>query len=514
MPPERSDGGAPTPRSVASAAGPHDSGHAAADAAGVPAWLAHRGWTIALALLALAPCIAGLYRLDAFGRAREAALATEFWVTAFAPPTWLVLLLIAALSALALALAWRVSHNVAARWLALFSALLASGYGVMTTIEHSALVDGFVRAVPLLRGWGVGAEALRAFGHAVAALERVLWIGAWPLAATVSVFFVRAVLGIGASPRGGRSAAALLVLWSFALVSTSLPHTPMVPVTAGVLALLGLVVWWRARADGHELPPWLLAPGLVLALGVALPQRYPVVPMHVVAAMTILPALLRVAEARPALLLVFPMLLGLAAALHVAGADLTVGLMMPWVGLCMVVLLRTVVARADKLGGRGRRQALWFLSGWAGAALAVLTWQAAVWGGRLAACTVAGPSATCWLHRHQDWFLVAPLPILLLSFVVALLYRGPIDAARLFRRTVVYGSMLMLTLFVLGVSEALLGEFVSRGLPWETPPMLATGILAIVLYPAKRACERGAERLLARILRWSERDAPDGDAAA
>lgn len=188
--------------------------------------------------------------------------------------------------------------------------------------------------------------------------------------------------------------------------------------------------------------------------------------------------------------------------------------MMPWVGLCMVVLLRTVVARADKLGGRGRRQALWFLSGWAGAALAVLTWQAAVWGGRLAACTVAGPSATCWLHRHQDWFLVAPLPILLLSFVVALLYRGPIDAARLFRRTVVYGSMLMLTLFVLGVSEALLGEFVSRGLPWETPPMLATGILAIVLYPAKRACERGAERLLARILRWSERDAPDGDAAA
>lgn len=136
-----------------------------------------------------------------------------------------------------------------------------------------------------------------------------------------------------------------------------------------------------------------------------------------------------------------------------------------------------------------------------------------MWGGRLAACSVNSPSVPCWLYRHQDWFFLAPLPILLLSFVVGLLYRGPIDAARLFRRTVVYGSMLMLTLFVLGVTEALLGDLVRQGLPWEMPPLVATGVMAIVLYPAKRACDRGAERLLARILRWSERDAPaDGPA--
>ncbi len=502
MPPERPANGVPTPPERRNTA------PAPASPAGVPAWLTHRGLTVALALLALVQGVAGLYRLDAFRRDREAALATEFWVTAFAPPTWLVLMLIAAMAALALMLAWRVSHSAPARWLALFSALLANGYGVMTSIEHSPLFDTFLASVPLLRGWGVGIETVRAIGHAVAALERVLWIGAWPLAATVCVYFVHGVLGVGPSSRHERTAGALLVLWSFALVSTSLPFGPVVPATAAVLLLLNVVVWWQARHTGDELPWWLMAPGFVLALAVSLPQRYPVVPLHVVAALVVLPALLRVADARPGLLLVFPLLLGLAVTLHAGRADLAAGLMMPWVGLCLLVVLRAVVGRIGSLAERGRRQALWFLSGWAGAAVAAVAWQAAVWGGRLAGCGVTSASVTCWLSRHQDWFLMAPLPILLLSFVVALLYRGPIDAARLFRRTVVYGSMLMLTLFVLGVTEALLGDFVSRGLPWETPPAVATGILAIVLYPAKRACDRGVESLLERVLRWSDRDAP------
>lgn len=479
-----------------------------------PSWLSHRLVISALALLALFQGLGGLYRLPDYRQQHEAALATELWVTAFAPPPWLILLLIAALAGLSLVLAWRVAGNVHARWLALFSALLANGYGVMATATSSPLFDGYLStALPALRSWGVAREVLRAIGHAVAGLERLLWLAAWPLAATVSVWFVRGVLGIGAATRAVGAASALLVSWSFVLVAGGLPRTPVVLVTGVLLAWLAFVAWWRGLRGDDDLPAWVMAQGLAVAVALSALPRYPVIPTHAVAALSVLPAVLRVADVRPALLLVFPLLLALSVALHAGNDHLTPSLMILWVGLCLLVVLRTIVAAAGSLAERERRQALWFLSGWVGAGLGVVTWQVAVWGGRLAACTVTSVSVPCWLYRHQDWFLIAPLPILLLAFVAGLLYRGPIDAARLFRRTVVYGSMLMLTLFVLGVTEALLGDLVRRGLPWEMPPLVGTGVMAIVLYPAKRACDKGAERLLARILRWTERDAPaDGPA--
>lgn len=465
-----------------------------------------------VAAFALAQGIAGLYRLADYDRSRIGALSGPSWAIAYGPPVWLVLLLIATLALLSLALLWRVPGNRHARLLALFSALLANGYAVVATVDSSPLFHAYLAAMPIAKGWDIDVAWLRTGAGVVAALERLLWVGAWPFAAAVSVLFVRSVLGLGRSARSGGGSEALLVLWSFALVAACVPASPVVPAVAMLLTALAVAGWWRDRRLAAALPAWMFAPGAALAMLAALPRIDAIENMLVATALLavwVVPRVRRAAPVRPRLLLVLPALLAMAVALHGDGAAVAgaLFLMLYWVGVCLLVVLWTILGAIGSLPPQGRRQGLWFLSGWTVSTVAVAVWLVSIWGGRLATCTPTSLSATCWLHRHQDWFFVAPLPILLLSFIVALLYRGPIDAARLFRRSVVYGSMLMLTLFVLGVSEALLGEFVRRGLPWETPPLVATGLMAVVLYPAKRVCDRGAERLLARILRWAERDA-------
>ncbi len=137
---------------------------------------------------------------------------------------------------------------------------------------------------------------------------------------------------------------------------------------------------------------------------------------------------------------------------------MALALMFLWIAVCICVVVATVLYCLRTRVLDGRRQAMWFLSGCMVAATAALAWPLLVWGGRSAGCALDSESAVCTLYRYQDWFLLAPLPILLASFVMGLLYRGPIDAARLFRRTAVYGSMLLLSLFVLGAAEALLGD--------------------------------------------------------
>lgn len=473
--------------------------------------LLHRFLIGALAGLALIQGVAGLYRLADYRRHSDASLATEHWSVAFGPPTWLVLLLVALLASLAVMLVSRLPQSTNARWLALFSALLANGYGVIATAVSSPLFDAYMQSLPVLQGWGVDLGLLRGTGLVVAGIERLLWIGAWSLAGTVSIFFVCGVLGIAPSPHRRHADEALVVLWSFSSVSMALPYTTILPLVAVVLAALGVAAWWRERRRAPISSMRLFLPAVALAglsALTALKQHLPVseaLALLALAGLLLLPAVRRVAVSRPRLLVVFPVLLATAAALSSATIPVALELMNVWVGVCMLVVLRLIVFNVGSLSAFGRRQALWFMSGWIGAAIAVALWQVVLWGGRLAGCSVDSGSMPCWLYRHQDWFVAAPLPILLLSLVIGLLYPGSIDAARLFRRTVVYGSMLILSLFVLGVSEALLGEFVHRGLPWETPPMVATGVLAVVLYPAKRLCDRGVERFLARILAWTDK---------
>jgi hypothetical protein len=476
-------------------------------------FLLHRFLIGTLAGLALIQGVAGLYRLADYRRHNDASLATEHWSVAFGPPAWLTLLLIALMAVLALMLVSRLPQSTNARWLALFSALLANGYGVIVTAVSSPLFDGYLKALPVLQGWGVDPGVLRGTGLVVAGTERLLWIGAWSLAGTVSVFFVSSVLGVAPSPHRRHTDEALLVLWSFSLVSMALAHTTALPFVAVLLAGLGAAVWWRERRTARVRSTRWFLPAVVLTILTALKPHFQVgeaIVLLVLAGLLLLPVVYRVARSRPPLLVVFPALLATAVALSAATVFMALALMNFWVGVCLLVVLRLILVNVGALSAGGRRQALWFMSGWIGAAIALVLWQGVLWGGRLAGCSVDNASVPCWLYRHQDWFLAAPLPILLLSFVMGLLYPGSIDAARLFRRTVVYGSMLILSLFVLGVSEALLGDFVRRGLPWETPPMVATGVLAIVLYPAKRVCDRGVERFLSRILAWTEKRHAEG----
>lgn len=475
--------------------------------------LLHRCLIGALAGLALIQGVAGLYRLADYRRHSDASLATEHWSAAFGPPTWLILLLIALLAALALMLVSRLPQSTNARWLALFSALLANGYGVIVTAVSSPLFDGYLEVLPVLQSWGVNLGLLRGAGLVVAGMERLLWIGAWSLAGTVSIFFVSSVLGIATSPHRRHADEALVVLWSFSSVSMALPYTTVVPFVTVVLAGAGVAAWWRERHRPPIRTMRLFLPAVALAVVTASKQHFlmsEALALLALAGLLLLPAVWRVAVSRPRLLVIYPVLLATAVALSAATVPMALALMNFWVGVCMLVVLRLILVNVGSLSPFGRRQAMWFMSGWIGAAIAVVLWQGVLWGGRLAGCGLASGSVPCWLYRHQDWFLAAPLPILLLSFVMGLLYPGSIDASRLFRRTVVYGSMLILSLFVLGVSEALLGEFVRRGLPWETPPMVATGVLAVVLYPAKRVCDRGVERFLARILAWTEKRNAEG----
>lgn len=463
-----------------------------------------------LAMLALAQGVAGLYRLTDYRVVREAALSGASWAIAFAPPTWFRLILIALLAALALLLVWRMSQSAGARLLALFSALVASGYGVMVTVSSSPLFAGYMQVVGVLRRWGVERELLRGGLHLVEGLERLLLIGAWALAGTVSILFVRRVLEIGAAPESDRVAEAAFVVMSFAciatgLIATGLPSSAVVLSTAAVLATLGLVGWWSARRAGSPRSPWVLAMAAAFALYVSLsPSSGPasLTGKLVLAALLMMPAAWRVAQTRPKLLVVLPGLIALVVAASRVMVPASLLVMLLWVGVCMVMVLATIVHHIRALSRGAQRQALWFLSGWVMASIAALLWGAVVQGGRIAGCTPASESAVCALYRAQDWLLSAPLPILLGSFVMGLLYRGPIDAARLFRRTAVYGSMLLLTLFVLGAVEASLGNFVRQGLPWETPPLVAAGVMAVVFYPAKRACDRSVDRLLARLMVW------------
>ncbi|HQY70734.1 MAG TPA: hypothetical protein PLW13_09910, partial [Pseudomonadales bacterium] len=83
-----------------------------------------------LATLALIQGVGGLYRLADYRADRETALAATHWATAFGPPVWFTLLLVTLLGALSLMLSWRLPQSAPARWLALFCALLAGGYGV------------------------------------------------------------------------------------------------------------------------------------------------------------------------------------------------------------------------------------------------------------------------------------------------------------------------------------------------------------------------------------------------
>ncbi|MGB5103163.1 MAG: hypothetical protein WBO04_07555 [Steroidobacteraceae bacterium] len=461
-----------------------------------------------VAALSLAQGVGGLYRLADYREDHAAAISGQAWAITFGPPTWVVLLLIALLASLALMLAWRLATDVNARWLALFSALLASGYGVMVTAVSSPLFDGYIRAIPVLQDLGVDLQLLRAGGHAVAGLERLLWIAGWAFAGTVSIHFVRRVLGRIASPGVDRAAEAALVQWSFACVSMALPHSVAMPAVAVVLAVLGLAAWYGVRRTGSTGSSWVLAAATAFSLFESLrPMDRPeaLIAELVIAAVLMPAAAWRTSLGRPYQLFLFPALLSLAAAHSSDAVPMALALMFLWIAVCICVVVATVLYCLRTRVLDGRRQAMWFLSGCMVAATAALAWPLLVWGGRSAGCALDSESAVCTLYRYQDWFLLAPLPILLASFVMGLLYRGPIDAARLFRRTAVYGSMLLLSLFVLGAAEALLGDFVRKGLPWETPPLVAAGVMAVVFYPAKRTCDRGVERLLARLLVWSDK---------
>ncbi len=460
-----------------------------------------------LATLALIQGVGGLYRLADYRADRETALAATHWATAFGPPVWFTLLLVTLLGALSLMLSWRLPQSAPARWLALFCALLAGGYGVMVTAVSSPLFDGYLQAVVLLQRNGVDVALLRGTGHAVAALERLLWIAGWTFAGAVAIHFVRSVLGIAASPRPHIAAQAALIQLSFACVAMTLPRTAAITATVLSLAVAGLLLWRRAPPPARAGSSWLLASATLFTLyeGSGLARAVDALPIELaLAALLLLAAAWRVAEARPGLLFTLPGLLALATALRIEAVPGALLVMNLWLAVCMIVLVTTIARNLRALDADGRRQALCFLSGWVLAATLAAAWQLLVWGGRLAGCTPAGESALCWLGRYQDWLLVAPLPILLLSFVTGLLHRGPIDAARLFRRTAVYGSMLLLSLFVLGAIETLLGDFLRRGLPGETPPLVAAGVMGVVFYPAKRACDRGVERFLARLLAWAD----------
>jgi len=465
--------------------------------------LTHLAAITFLSLVALLQGFAGLYRLDDYRANLEEVLASNNWTAAFAPPPWVNLILIGLLALLALALAWRLSKIASAQLLALFSALLACGYGVIVTAESSPLVDGYVNAVPILRDWGFNREVLRSLLYLVTVLERLLWFPAWALAGAVSIHFVRRVLGLAAaSPRDGIAAAAMVQL-SFAVVAAMVVHESSVALAAIGLGLMGPMAWRRQRRNGASAPAWPLAASSLLMLCIAVSPEDAVY-VAPVAAVLMVPVAWRVSNTWPNLLFVFPALLAVAAAHSHEVVTLAMLAMLLWLAVCMVVVVTTILTNIRTLATEGRRQALWFLSGWIVATTAVAVWVLLTAFGRLAGCSLASESIGCLIHRYKEWFFMAPLPILLLSFVTALLYRGAIDAAQFFRRTAVYGSLFLLSLFVLGSAEALLGDLVRDGLPADTPPMLAAGLMAVVFYPAKRACDRVVDRWLARLRGWAD----------
>jgi hypothetical protein len=425
-----------------------------ASAATQPRWrsIASRSAIVLICVVALLQCLGGFYRQN------EAAVSREsIWFAAYWPPPWLLLCLVVLLSAFSLWLIVRLQHSESARLLALFGALLASGYGVIATASYSLLFDGYFKLVQALPLDSPSRVPLLRFAHVIDAIERILWIPAWALAATVALFFVRALLNVRATATRHRRWEVTFVASVALLMLTSLGRTYLVAAGACIV-------------------------GLVLVVAAA-----------------------KLYRSRPKLLLAYPAALALVSALSPQAVDTTIIFAYGWAALCMILLVVTTVRALPTLADHGRTQALWFLSGWTLATVAAFTWYALAVTAALLRCGPISDSALCLMTRYREWFFIAPLPILLASFVMALLYPGLIDAARFCRRSVVYGSLFLLSLFTFGAIEALLGDWLRRGLPWGTPPVVAAGVFAVLFYPARQFCDRITQMLFARLLAWAER---------
>lgn len=108
--------------------------------------------------------------------------------------------------------------------------------------------------------------------------------------------------------------------------------------------------------------------------------------------------------------------------------------------------------------------------------------------------------------RHlsiQGMGVLRPFAVAAAVFVVALSYRGHTDAATFFRRTAVYGTLTVLTIFGFGVLESGIASALGNRLPGGTPPAVAAGTVAVLLHPAKRICDRVTDPLLKWLWGWA-----------
>lgn len=489
---------AASPRALTSRPSPHNS--------------AGGGWGLPLLTTLLAACtltygIGGLYRLDAYSADRMASFEGKYWLTFYAPPHWILLCLVTLLALLSLSLVWRKPRSLNSSLLGLYVSLVASGYGFLITSSSSPIFEPYLNLMKPMLEMGIDRRIVRAGGNILMVTERVLWLGAWAFAGAVCVHFCTRLLHMPKTQRRlPDEVTALLAAWAF--MGAVLPGTTPILIASVVLFLTGMgavLVGARGAFDRRTVSMPILA-GVIMALQLWLTTwegKDPTLGMYA-SAIILLLVLPRIVSSNLLLVYAPAILLATAGTLSIEYLDNAILHILLWVGVCIGVAGQIILSSFRSLPLDTSRQALWLLSGFMLAGIFAITWRLAIMLGD--ECSPSSTSTFCYYYRYVEWLFASPLLILLAFFVIALQYRGHIDAARFFRRTTVYGTLAVLSIFAFGVLESSLQRWLGDGLPSGTPPVIAAGTLAVVLHPAKKLCDRLINPLLSKLLGWA--DAP------
>jgi hypothetical protein len=171
----------------------------------------------------------------------------------------------------------------------------------------------------------------------------------------------------------------------------------------------------------------------------------------------------------------------------------------PWLFVCSVLGLRLAISRLTTLETKAREQALIVLSGISLACFFSLAWGLAsvIY---ITSCNFRVSGVFCTLARYKGWLYELPALTLVLFFALALLFPGEIDAAKLFRRTTLYGALGWLLIFGFAAIEHLLDDVFGHLLSDEAPRVIAAGAIGMAVHPVKRRLEDGVDTLLKKVL--------------
>lgn len=428
----------------------------------------------------------------------------------FGPHPAFLLTLFTACLLVAVGLIWVTPTSRVAGWLALTLALTTCGYvGIYFLTLLPKTLDPIIGDIA--RWWkATAATSVKPIGifflrSNLVASGYLPWLGAWTLSGGTQLIFLRSFIAraAGAEMRRelGNDLAMVLACWGMlaATLQYALNTLPTwVRVVGALLAAIGIGFWLmnrRARREGA----WLcLGFALVLLAHCTLlftPQLQPAL-----AGICLLIVTLRFERIHTPLLFV-PAVVAAASYFtvwRVSSASVILAALF-WVACGLLAGFLCVIRRVRHLRPEGRGQALVLLTGFLVASLLGMIYVAVLLSGSV--CTIDSRSAICWMHWHQDWWLILPLLTLGVFSVFAVFFKGQIDASVLFRRATVYAALTVLAIFAFGVLETTASELLSAGFPRGTPPAVAAGAVAVVIYPVKKRFDWVVERLLAALLR-------------